>query len=313
MLASFCLMGGLRNSEVWENYWRYQKLVSSCCEVLPGREDTMDKHDSPCATRLEKGHLVLRAASKLHWVSWSLSSELGWFPMASLPWAVMALRASLFSAGPSHSDSHQWRYLPHIVGFLCWRWISFVSLRAIYWGHERLTKEWQTNHCLSVLFLEATADSQLLELVLTPFPCDSSISMRRGYQNMAWGHLVPCCATQSLRQQANDIFPDVLNQWACSSLCVFPTHSHKRTNHNFMFFRQGFMYSRLALNWLQIHVWPWTSNSPASLFLWDYRYVTPCPVYVVLGFEPRASCIRDKHSTNWATFSKPVICCCICL
>lgn len=65
VLASCCLMGGPRNTEVWENYWGYQKLVSSCCEVLPGREDTMDKHDSPNATRLEKGHLVLRAALKL--------------------------------------------------------------------------------------------------------------------------------------------------------------------------------------------------------------------------------------------------------
>lgn len=33
---------------------------------------------------------------------------------------------------------------------------------------------------------------------------------------------------------------------------------------------------------------------------WDYRCVTPCPVYVVLGINPGALSMLGKPSTNWA-------------
>lgn len=42
-------------------------------------------------------------------------------------------------------------------------------------------------------------------------------------------------------------------------------------------------------------------NSELSPECWDHRHVLPHPVYVVLGIEPRTSCMVGKRSVNWST------------
>lgn len=39
---------------------------------------------------------------------------------------------------------------------------------------------------------------------------------------------------------------------------------------------------------------------PRPLERWDYRHARPYLVYIVLGIEPRASCMLSQYSTNWA-------------
>ena len=34
----------------------------------------------------------------------------------------------------------------------------------------------------------------------------------------------------------------------------------------------------------------------------DFRQAPPCPVYALLGIDPRTLCTLCKHSTNWASF-----------
>lgn len=36
---------------------------------------------------------------------------------------------------------------------------------------------------------------------------------------------------------------------------------------------------------------------------WDYRHTSPHQAYVVLGHEPRASCIQGKHCTSYIFWS----------
>lgn len=47
---------------------------------------------------------------------------------------------------------------------------------------------------------------------------------------------------------------------------------------------------------------PWTLDPPASaLWVLGLRHGTPCPVYALLGVEPRASYMPGEHSTNRVT------------
>lgn len=60
------------------------------------------------------------------------------------------------------------------------------------------------------------------------------------------------------------------------------------------------MQPRLATNSSFSQRWPWISGPPPFPKFQNYSCVPSCPVCVVPGWGPRASCIRGQPSANWA-------------